>query len=112
MLSIFTTSPPRLLSAFCLLSAISRGSTNESSYFRLVAATALAVWGLHVRLEIQKSLGFSRVSSSGDIASCCSWLWGGLQMTTYVALFLAAWAAGFAIGFQVRIIRIALKAAG
>lgn len=31
-------------------------------------------------------------------------------MTTYVAVYLAAWAAGFVIGYQVRIIRIAVHA--
>lgn len=33
-------------------------------------------------------------------------------MTTYVAVFLAAWAAGYVVGYQVRVIRSAVRAAG
>lgn len=32
-------------------------------------------------------------------------------MTTYVAVFLAAWAAGYVLGYQIRMIRAALIAA-
>lgn len=32
-------------------------------------------------------------------------------MTTYVAIFLAAWAVGYVLGFKVRMIRSALYAA-
>jgi len=32
-------------------------------------------------------------------------------MTTFVAVFLAAWAAGYVLGFKVRLIRAALYAA-
>lgn len=31
-------------------------------------------------------------------------------MTTYVAVYVAAWAMGFVVGYQVRIIRLAVNA--
>lgn len=32
-------------------------------------------------------------------------------MTTYVAVFVAAWAVGYVVGYQVRMVRMALIAA-
>jgi hypothetical protein len=46
------------------------------------------------------------LASAVHAAACLGWLLERLQkMTTYVAVFVAAWASGYVLGFKVRAIR-------
>lgn len=52
-----------------------------------------------------------RIAGAVASASGWRWLWQGLRMTTYVAVYLAAWAIGYVLGFKVRVIRQVMYAA-
>lgn len=50
------------------------------------------------------------LARSRPAASLWHWLRGKVQMTTYLAAFLLAWAVGYVLGFKLKMIRSALYA--
>ena len=75
----------------------------------MVSLRTRALGRLRSLSEFQKPMG--GICARDPPAAAVGRLLEGLQMTTFVGVFLAAWAIGYALGYKVRMIRTALYAA-